>query len=217
GPGGAARGGGGAARPPTRTARAPRAPRRRAGTLLTVGCAAFAVVFLGLYLSKGDSADYAHSSVHVDERLPYPQEVRRTLAAARVDAAAARDAAVRRHDGAVVGESLETDAGYARWNVDVLGEDGKVHTVAVDPGNGRILDDEVRLRNDLSDLRAAAASPTTASAVADMVVDSGRTPTQIVWDAGAGQWAATSWRDGMSLQQNYYAATGAVVPVAARS
>ncbi|MQY12059.1 hypothetical protein SRB5_21880 [Streptomyces sp. RB5] len=198
------------------TGKAAAAPprKRRLGWLLPAALAALAAIFMGLYASKGDSSDWAKSSVKVDEKLPYPTEIRHTVNAAKVNAREARTAALKRHDGTMVSESLESDMGYARWNVDILGDDGKLHSVVVDPGNAKILRDTVNTQVNMTDLRNAAASRTGAAAVSDRISDAGRTPSQIVYDAGAKQWAATSWSGGNSIQQNYSAATGRLVPQA---
>jgi uncharacterized membrane protein YkoI len=71
---------------------------------------------------------------------------------ARVDQAAAEQAALETVPGTVHEIELETsDNGYVVYDVEVAGEDGKNHEVKVDAGNGEILHQDLEDETDESD------------------------------------------------------------------
>jgi hypothetical protein len=60
----------------------------------------------------------------------------------KVDRAAAEEAALGAVPGEVKETELEREGGSARYEVEVLGKDGKLHEVAVDADTGRVLGQE---------------------------------------------------------------------------
>lgn len=59
-----------------------------------------------------------------------------------VDQAAAEEAALKAVQGEVKETELEREGGSAVYEVEVLGEDGKLHEVAVSASDGRVLGQE---------------------------------------------------------------------------
>jgi uncharacterized protein HemX len=59
-----------------------------------------------------------------------------------VDRAAAEEAALKAVQGEVKETELEREGGSAVYEVEVLGEDGKLHEVAVSASDGRVLSQE---------------------------------------------------------------------------
>jgi uncharacterized membrane protein YkoI len=60
----------------------------------------------------------------------------------KIDRGAAEKAALGDVPGEVKETELENEGGSAVYEVEVLGEDGKLHEVAVDAGNGQVLGQE---------------------------------------------------------------------------
>jgi outer membrane murein-binding lipoprotein Lpp len=61
----------------------------------------------------------------------------------KVDQAAAEEAALGAVPGEVKETELEREGGATIYEVEVAGEDGKLHEVAVDAGDGRVLGQEM--------------------------------------------------------------------------
>lgn len=61
---------------------------------------------------------------------------------AEIDRAAAEKAALRAVPGTVEEAELDDENGYVVYEVEVAGDDGKSHDVAIDAGNGQVLDQE---------------------------------------------------------------------------
>jgi DUF917 family protein len=60
----------------------------------------------------------------------------------KIDRAAAEEAALDAFPGQVKEVELESEGGSAVYEVEILGKDGKVHEVAVDADNGKVLGQE---------------------------------------------------------------------------
>ncbi|WP_419997899.1 PepSY domain-containing protein [Streptomyces boninensis] len=199
----------------TTTSHAAAAPRRGFNWALPLALLFLATtgIFAGLFASKTDDGPLGASSVTVNDDLPYPTQQRQAVAKTKINPADARERATGRFDGTVTAQSLETDKGRVAWDVEVLGENGELHKVSVDPGNGKVIanrdvSDDVNIR----DHRNAAAAPSGVAAVSDHVADAGRMPTEVVYDAGRNAFNARSWDGGNSVQQTYSAATGRMMP-----
>jgi uncharacterized membrane protein YkoI len=61
---------------------------------------------------------------------------------ARIDKAAAENAALGAVPGEVKETELENENGFVVYEVEVAGKDGKLHEVVVDAGNGKVLAQE---------------------------------------------------------------------------
>ncbi len=71
---------------------------------------------------------------------------------AKVDQAAAEQAALKAVPGTVHETELETsDNGYVVYDIEVAGDDGKNHEVKVDAGNGEVLHQDLEDEADESD------------------------------------------------------------------
>jgi uncharacterized membrane protein YkoI len=71
---------------------------------------------------------------------------------AKIDEAAARQAALEAQPGKVTETELETnDSGYVVYDIELSGDDGKNHEVTVDAGNGEVLYQELEDEVDDSD------------------------------------------------------------------
>ncbi len=71
---------------------------------------------------------------------------------AKIDEAAAGQAALEAHPGKVTETELETnDSGYVVYDIEIAGDDGKNHEVTVDAGNGEVLYEEAEDEVDDSD------------------------------------------------------------------
>ncbi|NGN68243.1 PepSY domain-containing protein [Streptomyces sp. A7024] len=196
----------------THTAQVPR-PNYKWALPLALLALATTGIFAGLFASKEDNGRLGASSVQVSEDLPYPTQVRQAVERAKINPAEARDRATDRFDGTVTAQSLETDKGRAAWDVEVLGENGELHKVSIDPGNGKVIGNtDVSDRINIRDHRNAAAAASGVAAVSDHVADAGRTPTEIVYNAGQKAFTARSWDGGNSIQQTFNAATGRQMP-----
>ena len=72
--------------------------------------------------------------------------------AAKVDQAAAEQAALKAVPGRVHEAELETsDNGYVVYDIEIAGDDGNNHEVKVDAGNGEILQQDLEDETDESD------------------------------------------------------------------
>jgi len=73
---------------------------------------------------------------------------------ANIDQAAAERGALKAVPGTVHETELETsDNGYAVYDIEIAGEDGKGHEVKVDAGNGKVLHQDLEEQADDSDGR----------------------------------------------------------------
>ncbi len=70
------------------------------------------------------------------------QEARQLRSLARIDRKAAEQAALQAVSGTVKDAELGNENGYVVWEVEVAGDDGMLHEVKVDAGNGQILHQE---------------------------------------------------------------------------
>ena len=71
---------------------------------------------------------------------------------AKIDEAAARQAALEARPGKVTETELETDdSGYGVYDIEIAGDDGKNHEVKVDAGNGEVLHQDLEDEADESD------------------------------------------------------------------
>jgi len=61
----------------------------------------------------------------------------------RIDRAVAEEAALGAVPGEAVEVELENEGGYVVYEVEVAGDDGRLHEVVVDAGNGEILGQEI--------------------------------------------------------------------------
>ncbi len=72
--------------------------------------------------------------------------------AAKIDQAAAEQAALKAAPGTLHETELETsDNGYVVYDIEIAGDDGKNHEVKVDAGNGEILHQDLEDEADESD------------------------------------------------------------------
>lgn len=72
--------------------------------------------------------------------------------AAKIDQAAAEQAALKAVRGTVHEAELETsDNGYVVYDIEIAGDDGKNHEVKVDAGNGEVLHHDLEDETDESD------------------------------------------------------------------
>ena len=73
---------------------------------------------------------------------------------ANIDEAAAEQVALKAASGTVHETELETsDNGYAVYDIEIAGDDGKAHEVTVDAGNGKVLHQDLEEEADKSDGR----------------------------------------------------------------
>lgn len=69
-------------------------------------------------------------------------EAQQLQSLAKIDQAAAEQAALRAIPGTAKDAELGNENGYVVWEVEVAGDDGKLHEVKVDAGNGQVLQQE---------------------------------------------------------------------------
>jgi outer membrane murein-binding lipoprotein Lpp len=69
----------------------------------------------------------------------------------KIDRAAAEDAALGAVPGTVNDTELEREGGATIYEVEVAGDDGKLHEVAVDASDGRVLGQEIEEEESFED------------------------------------------------------------------
>jgi uncharacterized membrane protein YkoI len=96
----------------------------------------------------GDDGDDAYKGT-----VPAPDQSGASLQdAAKIDQAAAEQAALKAVPGTVHETELETsDNGYVVYDIEIAGDDGNNHEVKVDAGNGEILHQDLEDEADESD------------------------------------------------------------------
>jgi uncharacterized membrane protein YkoI len=116
--------------------------------LLVITGVAYAANSASEITTGGDDADdsYKGTVSAPDQSGPSLQEL------AKVDQAAAEQAALKAVPGTVHETELETsDNGYVVYDIEVEGDDGKGHEVKVDAGTGEILHQDLEDEADESD------------------------------------------------------------------
>ncbi|WP_320776733.1 PepSY domain-containing protein [Streptomyces sp. CRN 30] len=147
-----------------------------------------------------------------DDRDDDRQEAARA-ADAKVTAAGAVDAALKKTPGTAVSAELDEDDGTTAWEVDVLAGDGTWHTVRVAPSSGEILGTRTDDEDDTAEVRAALkGTSVTAAEAAEAAAGKGTvTSVELDDDHRTGVWEVeTRSSDGSEREWRVDASSGKV-------